>query len=196
MALTGARCSQETVSTTLANVADTARQAGTNEAQEQAATQGETLVNSAKEAAGNAKSEAQNAGAALTNAAQDAAASIPGDAINKVTPAVLDPISEDGAYTNYSEDTLSDAQKKGKTVLFFHASWCPFCQEADADLKANTAKLENDITVLKVDYDTQTALKKKYGVTYQHTFVHIDQEGNKVAVWSGGGVDEINARVK
>ena len=32
----------------------------------------------------------------------------------------------------------------------------------------------------KVNYDTETSLKSRYGVTYQHTFVLIDGEGNAI----------------
>jgi thioredoxin-related protein len=34
-------------------------------------------------------------------------------------------------------------------------------------------------------------LAKKYGVTYQHTFVQIDAEGNEVTKWNGGKIEEL-----
>ena len=44
---------------------------------------------------------------------------------------------------------------------------------------------------MKVDYDSasgaksqEIALKPKYGVTYQHTLVQVDANGNQVKKWN------------
>jgi thioredoxin 1 len=78
----------------------------------------------------------------------------------------------------------------GPVVLFFFADWCPTCQAALKNLKADKEKL-GDITVLIVNYDREKELKRKYGVTYQHTYVQIDSRGNSIALWNGGGIDGI-----
>lgn len=93
---------------------------------------------------------------------------------------------------------LADAQalaEKGPTVLFFAADWCPTCRSALQDINANGARM-NGITVVVVDYDKAADLKAKYGVTSQHTFVQIDAQGEKLAIWNGGGVDAIVKNVK
>lgn len=90
----------------------------------------------------------------------------------------------------YSSQALSDAEGKRK-VLFFHASWCPTCQAAVKDFDENASKLPADVVVFQTDYDREDALKKKYAVTYQHTFVQIDDSGNEVTTWNGGGVDRL-----
>lgn len=82
-----------------------------------------------------------------------------------------------------------------KNVLFFHASWCPTCRAADANIKANLLSIPPSLTIHQVDYDTSTELKKKYGVTYQHTFVQVDKTGTMVKKWSSGGLDEIKAEI-
>jgi len=51
------------------------------------------------------------------------------------------------------------------------------------------------VLVLVVDYDKAGELKKRYGVTYQHTWVRIDGAGRKLAVWNGGGLDELLRRM-
>lgn len=76
------------------------------------------------------------------------------------------------------------------TVLFFYATWCPTCQAAKKDLQANADALKG-INLLIVDYDNSDDLKKKYGVTYQHTFVSIDSAGVALATWNGGGSKEL-----
>lgn len=111
-----------------------------------------------------------------------------------------DPINDktvDGAmYQVYSPTNLATAHQAGKrVVLFFHASWCPTCKQADADITASLTDLPEDVVVLKTDYDTYTELKEQYGITYQHTFVVVDSEGNQLQKWNGGGVSEINSRL-
>jgi thiol-disulfide isomerase/thioredoxin len=105
--------------------------------------------------------------------------------------------SKPGEYSDYSETKVKDAQASGqKVVLFFHANWCPFCRAADEAFKANLGKLPTGVTLLKVDYDSNTSLKQKYGVTYQHTFVQIDNSGNKITSWVSGDVDLLNKNIK
>ena len=79
---------------------------------------------------------------------------------------------------------------EGPTVLFFAADWCPTCQAAMKELDSEAARL-GDITVVVVNYDRASDLKRKYGISYQHTYVQIDAEGNKIALWNGGGIDGV-----
>ncbi len=106
-------------------------------------------------------------------------------------------ISNAGVYGDYSTQAVADAQKAGqKVVLFFHASWCPYCKAADAAFKANLDKIPSGVAVLKTDYDTQSQLKQKYGVTYQHTFVQIDVAGNMLTKWVSGDIELLKQNIK
>lgn len=89
-----------------------------------------------------------------------------------------------GFYGAYSPDKLALAET-GKVVLFFRASWCPTCRALDKDIRANLENIPKDVVILDVDYDNSTALKQKYGVTYQHTLVQVDVSGNQIAKWTG-----------
>lgn len=81
-----------------------------------------------------------------------------------------------GKYIDYSEDTLASAN--GTKVLFFHAPWCPQCRQLDSDIK--DGGIPQNTTILKVDYDSNQALRQKYGVTIQTTFVTVDENGNQI----------------
>lgn len=104
-------------------------------------------------------------------------------------------------YIDYSKATLDQAATN-RRVLFFYANWCPTCRPTDADLSANKSKIPEDVTVIRVNYnDTDTDqeekdLAKQYGVTYQHTFVQIDGQGNEITKWNGGQTDELLANIK
>ena len=85
------------------------------------------------------------------------------------------------------EPTARELARRGPVVYFFAASWCPDCHESFEDLKANLYRLPASITVILVDYDRSSELKRKYGVPIQNVFVQIDERGEGLARWVGGG---------
>ncbi len=89
-----------------------------------------------------------------------------------------------GSYEAYSPEKIALAAAKGDVVLFFRALWCPSCRALDADINANLKNIPTNLTILIVDYDNSTDLKKKYGVTYQHTLVHVGGDGTLIKKWS------------
>ncbi len=109
--------------------------------------------------------------------------------------------SSTSRYVEYSKAALDQAADN-RRVLYFYANWCPICKPADADFRANSNKIPADLTVIRVNYndsDTDSQekdLAKKYGITYQHTFVQIDSQGNEVTKWNGGQTDELIANIK
>jgi thiol-disulfide isomerase/thioredoxin len=89
-----------------------------------------------------------------------------------------------GSFEIYSNERL--AQTTTDTVIiFFHATWCPSCRALSADIERNKGAIPEGITILKADFDTETELRKKYGVTTQHTLVQVDANGALVKKWSG-----------
>jgi len=89
-----------------------------------------------------------------------------------------------GSYEAYSPEKLALAEN-GKVVLFFRATWCPTCKALDSDINKNLSSIPDGVTILDVDYDNSTALKQKYGITYQHTMVLVDSSGNQITKWTG-----------
>ena len=92
-----------------------------------------------------------------------------------------------------SEGQVNTLAAEGKTVVFFYAAWCPNCRATVAELNARFAEVNPDLTLVIADYDKEVALKGKFGVTYQDTFVLLDAAGNSVKSWNSGGVDGLNA---
>lgn len=91
------------------------------------------------------------------------------------------------------EAQLNSLAAAGRTVVFFFASWCPNCRATVAELNARWADVDPELTLVIADYDKETALKGKFGVTYQDTFVLLDASGAGVKSWNAGGVDGLNA---
>jgi thiol-disulfide isomerase/thioredoxin len=100
-----------------------------------------------------------------------------------VSPA---PATRSGSYVDQAAyDANRAGYSTGTVVLFFHAPWCPDCRETEANLRADPAAIPAGLTVVKVDYDTATDLKKQYGITQQHTFVSINPDGTARQKWTG-----------
>lgn len=96
------------------------------------------------------------------------------------------------SYLDYSDATLANAQKKGKSLLFFAATmWCQTCSELEKEIIERNADIPKDVTILKVDYDNDRVMNQKYGVTNQHTLVLLDKNGQEVKRWLGGGFDTL-----
>lgn len=111
--------------------------------------------------------------------APTAEATSPPAATSAPAPQVIE-----GSYIGFDEFSANTADfATGDVVLFFNASWCPTCQEAQRNLEASG--VPDGLTVVKVDFDSSSDLKQKYGVTIQHSFVQIDKDGNEVAQWTG-----------
>ncbi|OGM04142.1 hypothetical protein A2715_04050 [Candidatus Woesebacteria bacterium RIFCSPHIGHO2_01_FULL_39_32] len=124
-----------------------------------------------------------------------------------MAPKGKDSAVEDGSstlmgdrYIEYSPEVLASNKDK-KRVLYFYANWCPTCRPADADFKANESQIPEDVVLIRVNYndsDTDSEeeqLATQYGITYQHTFVQIDESGNEVTKWNGGQIEELLERL-
>ena len=97
-------------------------------------------------------------------------------------------VAAPGNYLAYGDTDISSLE--GDIVLDFYAAWCPSCRKLEADIKDSLGDIPADLSIVKVNYDTQTDLKSKYGVTKQHTLVQVDQQGNLIKKWSGGSTLE------
>jgi thiol-disulfide isomerase/thioredoxin len=96
-----------------------------------------------------------------------------------------DTMMKSGSYESYTAEKVGAASATHDIVLFFRASWCPTCISVDKDIKANLSQIPSSLTILDVNYDKSAELKKKYGVTYQHTFVQVAADGTLIKKWSG-----------
>jgi thiol-disulfide isomerase/thioredoxin len=82
-----------------------------------------------------------------------------------------------GTYTTYDAEQVSTSNAD-QIFLFFHAPWCPSCVALENDILANEESIPEGVEIYKVDYDSETELKARYGVTRQHSVLEIDSDGN------------------
>lgn len=101
-----------------------------------------------------------------------------------------------GIYADYSQSFLANANT-GPVVLFFHASWCPSCRTLNRDIVANLESIPEGVTILKLDYDSETELKQKYGVVRQHTLVQVDANGDEIKTLTGltNSLDQVVSQI-
>jgi len=105
------------------------------------------------------------------------------------------PSVSDSRYVDYSPAVYAEAIAK-KRVLYFYATWCPTCSVANEDFTVNAARIPQDVVIFRTNYDSEVELKRKYAITYQHTFVQVDENGNELAKWNGGGLTELTSNLK
>lgn len=110
---------------------------------------------------------------------------------NDATTATNTEQTAPGAYVNYSAEVIDTTN--GTKILFFHAPWCPQCKALEASIK--TGPIPNDTTIIKVDYDSNQALKQKYGVTTQTTLVLVDDNGNLVKKYVAYSTPSLSALI-
>lgn len=102
------------------------------------------------------------------------------------TDQVPDDAGSAGTYVDYADfDADRGAYAETDVVLFFHAAWCPTCTQADRNIAADPAGIPAGLTIVKVDFDSSTDLRREYGVTQQHTFVSIEPDGGRKTVFTG-----------
>ena len=99
-------------------------------------------------------------------------------------------MTKSGAYVtladyNANPDKFADSKK----VYFFHADWCTICRGIDKEITNDLTKIPAGVTIIKTNFDKDTDLRQKYGVTTQYTFVQVDSSGNETAQWSATSLD-------
>lgn len=85
---------------------------------------------------------------------------------------------EAGAMQAFDQETFDAALADGNKVLLdFYADWCSTCR-ANAPVIESAVEADGEVVGFKVDYDTAQALRSKYGVVSQSTYLTIknDQE--------------------
>lgn len=96
------------------------------------------------------------------------------------------PEIQPGSYLTLLEfERFQERYVNSDVVLFFNANWCSTCKIARDNIESSLDSIPSNLVIVVVDFEQETELRKKYGVTIQHTFVQVDGSGNLLAKWSG-----------
>ena len=87
--------------------------------------------------------------------------------------------SPTGIYSQYSVNNLAQ-NSTGINLIFFCSPSNSSCKAIENEITNNLDKLPENFQILKADFDTATALKQKYGITNEATFVKVDKDGSKI----------------
>ncbi|WP_082092456.1 thioredoxin family protein [Devosia epidermidihirudinis] len=117
-----------------------------------------------------------------------------GLALCTALPALAQDRPEADAVAYESLDQLKAIAAKGPAIVYFHADWCPTCRATMVSLRGRWPEIQPGITLVIADYDAETELKARFGVTYQNTYVQVDRNADKLVVWNGGGIEALNTR--
>lgn len=102
-----------------------------------------------------------------------------------------DAMNKGGAYITLEDYNQAKTKYTDSTkVYFFHAGWCPICQGINKEIEADMSKIPAGVVLIKTDFDKETELRKKYGVTYQYTFVQFDNDGKQIKKWTATNLSD------
>ena len=99
-------------------------------------------------------------------------------------------------YLAYNAEDF-EKNKSKRRVLFFYANWCTTCRPVNAQFLKEANQIPEDVVVYRVNYkdsdtdDQEKALADKYKITYQHTFVQVNEQGNEIKKWNGGNLADL-----
>lgn len=97
----------------------------------------------------------------------------------------------------YSAAALAAAQKADQPVaLHFHADWCPTCRAQDKVLQTLKDEKGLDLTLLKVDYDTEKALERRFHVNTQSTIIVLKGQKETARLIGDTSADGIRRALK
>ncbi len=107
----------------------------------------------------------------------------------------VDPDKESEYLAFNTEDF--EKNKSKHRVLFFYANWCTTCRPVNAQFLESANQIPEDVVVFRVNYkdsetdDSEKDLAEKYKITYQHTFVQVNQQGEVIKKWNGGKLADL-----
>lgn len=98
-------------------------------------------------------------------------------------------------YQNYTPELYTSLKGKKAFVLFFHAPWCHICKRMDQEIITSLASFPQGTIILKADYDTETALKKIWGIQVQSSIVVLNAQGESVFKGTDPGIAKMKENI-
>ncbi|MBI5495444.1 MAG: thioredoxin family protein [Deltaproteobacteria bacterium] len=91
-----------------------------------------------------------------------------------------------GGLRNFQDTAYAEASlQKKPTVVFVAATWCPVCKAQEAALTELLKQKEfAGVVVLKVDFDDQADVAKRFKASSQSTIIAFKQ-GQEIGRWVG-----------
>lgn len=97
-------------------------------------------------------------------------------------------------YLAYTPEGFNTVFGKQPVVLYFWASWCPICRAEEPKIQALIERSELAVTGFRVNFDTESAMKERYRVPYQHTTIILNSKGEEATRFTGPVSDDVLAK--
>ena len=89
-------------------------------------------------------------------------------------------------YINFTQQQFEIAKAEGRPVLlYFWAGWCPICIAEEPKIKSLVEGIDVPVAGFRVNYDTESMMKREYKIPYQHTTVILNTNGVEVSRFLG-----------
>lgn len=87
------------------------------------------------------------------------------------------PVSNENIEIALAEDKV--------VVLQFTADWCPSCQEQTPVVEEVCSEYSDEVTLVKIDFDSEKQAVKDYGVASIPRTIIVDKNGNVSSILVG-----------
>ena len=98
----------------------------------------------------------------------------------------------------YSDKAFDAAQAAGKSIILeFHADWCPTCRAQSPVVRSLLSSSYGGFEIFTVNYDSQKAVVKKFGVRRQSTLIVYKgnkEKGRAVGITSESAISKLMAK--
>lgn len=105
-------------------------------------------------------------------------------------------LDDSPVYEDYSKTKYVALKGKEPFVLFFHANWCPICRRMEKEIAADLENYPKGTRFLKADFDTETELKKEFGIKVQSTVIVFDESGEVIYTAQDPALDDLKAAIE
>jgi len=97
----------------------------------------------------------------------------------------------------YSAAALAAAEMGNQPVaLLFHADWCPTCRVQEKVVQSLATEKGLDLTILKVNYDTEKDLKRRFRINSQSSLVVLRGQKETARLVGDTSTDGIRRALK
>jgi thiol-disulfide isomerase/thioredoxin len=84
-----------------------------------------------------------------------------------------------------SEQFVKAQAEKRPILLYFWAAWCPICRVEEPGIIAAVESMNAPVAGFRVNFDTESAMKRSFDVGYQHTTIILNARGEEMSRFFG-----------
>ncbi len=96
---------------------------------------------------------------------------------------------------DYSTESF-EGSKTTKRILFFYSDQAPKSVTLGQEITLLSDKIPENVTILRVNYDSETELKTEYKILIPGVLIQIDQDNREIFRWTDDKFEDVLKSIK